>query len=236
MGSILKKRKRDDESKSPARKKSKQMARMFLPSTKGEMKSVDVGVATISIDTGGTRTLVNGTIPGNGLQNRLGRRIRMQNLHVMGHILQFQAGTAADDDFIHFYVVYDNQTNGATFALSDFLLNIDNAGTTQTNTYCFMNMANAKRFKILRHWKRKMECIGNSLDQPAQDSTDFTIGTVIDMFIPLKGLDTQYNAGVAGTVADITTGGLFFVVLGGSSAANTQYAFRGSTRLRFQDL
>lgn len=240
MGSILKKRKRDEESKSPARKKRKAASKAsMLLSSKGEMKCVDVTSTNIneSIDTTGAKSLMNGTIPGNAIQNRLGRRIRMVSLRIMGAIFQVQNGAAPGDDFVHIYVVYDKQVNGTAYALADLLQSCDRSGTTATNTFASVNMSNSKRFKILRHTFMKIECpAGVSANQPAQESTDFHKVQTVDWYIPLKGLDTQYNTGTAGTIADIQTGALFVMVLGANSAANTQYSLQYNARLRFQDL
>lgn len=238
MGSILKKRKRDVESKSPSRKKARIFAKKTLLSMRGEMKCVDLSstLDTLNITNTGPKTLQNGTVPGNYMHTRLGRRIRMQSLRIMGQIRQFQNGAAPDDDFCHIYVVYDAQPNAAAFALTDFLQSCDNAGTTATNTFSFVNMSNAKRFKVLRHEVFKLESTGASANQPAQETTDYHKKTTVDMFIDLKGLDTQYNTGVAGTIADIQTGALYVMVLGALSALNTQYTFEYNSRLRFYDL
>lgn len=240
MGSILKKRKREwDESKSPARKKVKKRANFStVLASKGEQKAVDVSSAAVTLLIDGTanKTLLNGTIPGNGLQNRLGRRIRMKSVRIMGTVIQTQAGVAPDDDLIHVYLVYDAQPNANAYALADLLQVCDSGGTTGTTNYSFQNMSNAKRFKILRHWKRKMEVNLTAFNTAASDSTDYPTPCTIDMYVPLKGLDTQFNTGVTGGVTDITSGALYLMVLGGQATANAQYSFRYQARLRFEDM
>lgn len=240
MGSILKKRKREyDESKSPARKKFKKKPTMAtLLASKTELKSVDVSSAAITqgFDATAPKQLLNATVPGNGISNRQGRRIRMKSLRIMGNVNLFQAGVAPTTDLIHMFLVYDTQPNGAAFAVGDLLQVTDSAGTTGTTNYAFNNISNAKRFKVLRHWKKNIVLgAGAAFNQPAQDSTDYLSPTTIDMYVKLNGLEVQYNTGSAGTIADINTGALYLMTFGGLSALNSQYQLRYNTRLRFED-
>lgn len=230
-----------DEKKSVKRRRfdsSKNKKQMFLLSSKSEMKCVDntsTG-ATLAFTSAAPKALLNGSVPGNAIQNRLGRRIRMKSLRIQGMINQYQAGTTPIDDFIHIYVVYDSQPNGATFATADLIQSCDAAGTTGTGTFSFINMSNSKRFKVIRHESMKIETTGAAANQPAQESTDFKKVQSIDWWIPLKDLDTQYNTGTAGTIADIQTGSLYLMLFGASAAADSQYALTYNTRLRFVDL
>lgn len=205
---------------------------------RGEAKCVDLTstLVTQAFATTTPRTLLNGTVPGNAMQNRLGRRIRMKSIHIQGVILQSQNGAAPVDDFIHWVLVYDSQPNGAAFAFSDLFQSTDNAGTSASGAYSFLNMSNSKRFKVLRHKSMKLETIGVGSDQPAQESTDFTKVTTVNEYVPLNGLVTQYNTGTAGTVADIQTGSLYLLTYGVSGAADYQYSLSYNTRLRFEDL
>lgn len=240
--SYLGKRKHASEEKSSVKRRrfdsSKNKKQMSLLSSKGEMKCVDLTStsATIAIDSTANKTLLNAVIAGNAIQNRLARRIRMHSLRIMGQIIQTQAGAAPVDDLIHVFVVYDKQPNAAAFVVADLLQVCDAGGTTGTTNFSFQNMSNAKRFKILRHWKRKVEVTGAAINQPAQETTDYTTSTTLDLYVPLRDCDTQYNAGAAGTITDIQSGALYLLVLGGQSAANSQYSLQYNARLRFVDL
>jgi len=239
--SHLGKRRRDDEAKTSVKRRrfdpSKNKKQMHLLSSKGEVKCVDQTASnfTLVASTTGNKVLLNGTIPGSAIQNRLGRRIHMKSVQVQGQIVQYQNGTTPVDDFVHIFLVYDHQVNAAAFNLSDLLQSCDSAGNTGTSTFSFLNMSNSKRFKILRHEVMKLETIGVSQDQPSQESTDAHKHTTIQWFVPLNSLETQYNTGTAGTQADIQTGGLWLMTLGLSAAADSQYQFQGNARLRFLD-
>lgn len=239
MASVLKKRKRDEESKTPRKKSKGNLKRAMLLSSRGEMKAVDASSTSLNIafSTSAAKALLNGTVPGNAIQNRLGRRMRMESIQVQGAVLQVQNGAGPGNDFLNLYLVYDEQPNGAAFAFSDLIQSCDNSGTTGSTVFGFMNMSNSKRFRILRHWKKKIGCpAGVSANQPAQEGTDYVTTTTINWFLKLKGLDVQYNTGTAGTIADIQTGALYLMAVGANASADSQYSLAFNARLRFHDL
>lgn len=239
MGSILKKRKRDEESKSPRKRFKAALVPKRSVFSHTEKKSVDLPATTLEFNNAGPKTLLNGTIPGNALQNRLGRKIRMNSLHIQGHIVATPlVAVAALDEFAHIYVVYDSQPNGAAFALADLLQSTDNAGTQTTSTYSFVNLSNSERFKILRHEYLKFEAPGDiRVQNPSDDLTDYHKKVTVNMFIKMKDMPVQYNVGTAGTVADIQTGSLYLMVLSNATTATTATRYLNfATRVRFTDL
>lgn len=211
--------------------------RNIAPSHGKQLKCVDITgapVAAIFSTTLGL-ALCNATNVGSNINNRLGRKIRMRSLHVQGMIQQYQGGASPGDDYVHLMVVYDKQPNGAVPAAADLFQNVDPGGPSITTAWAFLNPSNFERFKVLRHYKAKMEYSVSS-SELAHESTDYKKDVSIDWHINLRGLETQYNAGTAGTVADQVSGSLLLVSYGLQTAANSQYQFIGNTRLRFEDL
>lgn len=238
MGSILKKRKREHESKSPAGKRQKGALRI-KPSvfSRTEKKAVDVSTTVIEFNTTGAKVLLNGTIPGNGIQNRLGRKIRMSSVQIQGMIID-TAGYAGVEEFCHLMLVYDSQCNGAAFAIADFMQSCDVAGTLTSGTsFDFVNMSNSERFKVLRHQRMHFTKSAAGTQAVSRDTSDYLYGTSVDWFVKLKNMPVQYNTGTAGTIADLQTGALYLVTLSNAvtaTSANHQLAF--GARVRFTDM
>lgn len=207
--------------------------------THKQLKSVDIinGPANLLLTSTMDLALMNATSVGSNINNRLGRKIRMRSLRVLGTVQQFQNGTTPVDDFCRIMLIYDRQPNGAVPAQADIFQCIDTAGTTSTGSFTFLNPSNFERFVILRSEAFKMECpSGASATQPAQESTDYKKNMLIDWFVNLRGLETQYNAGTSNNVTDQVSGSLLLVGLGLSASADSQYRFRFNARLRFEDL
>lgn len=237
-----KKRKYDQTSTYPVAKRARtKTPKKFasLSANRVELKCVDLSAAPplgLTFNNSGPKALINGCVPGTQIQNRLGRRIKMSSVRIIGNIVQFQVGVSPVDDFCRLMLVYDRQPNGSTFVLADLLQSVDQTGATSNTVWDGINMSNSRRFKVLKHEIYKFECTGASANQPAQDSTDYVQRKSIDWYVPLKGLITQYNTGTAGTVADIQSGALYLFAVGVSSNTNCQYQLQYNVRLRFCDL
>lgn len=186
-----------------------------LPGGRGELKWLDI------TETGpfavGAITLLNGLVPGTGATQRIGRKVVFKNFTVKITVGCGLAGATPFRGRVKFCLIYDSQTNATTPSVTDIF--------TGTNANSNMNLDNRGRFKVL--WKKVF-----NLDQSGglgSGGTEFSMS----MF-----KQTIYNAGTAGTVADIQTGGLFMVPLmqNASSAAFTNapdYQYR--IRLRYVD-
>lgn len=241
MGSLGKRRYREDlEEKHPAKKRYVAKSRgkgVYVAKPTTEMKSVDLGATALSqlVTSTMARQPINAIIAGNGIQNRNGRRIQMKSVRVIGQVVLTQAGTAPTSDFVRVMVVYDRQANGAIYSSADLLQSVDQAGTTGSDVFSGINMSNSKRFKVLKNemWSFPVHNGVNVLQQSTQD-TDYK-PHCFDWFIPLKGLETQYNTGNAGTIADIQTGSLYILFLSKNAIADSQYSVVYNCRLRFMD-
>jgi len=105
-----------------------------------------------------------------------------------------------------FVLVYDSQSNGAAPAITDIF---------ETNTYgSEVNWSNRDRFLFIQDVT--IPCDGDS-------HLEHEIETE---------LETNYNAGTAGTVADIATGALYFLC---NDSSATGSAFQAYIRLEYEE-
>lgn len=207
---------------------------------KGELKAVDVFRASMAFNTTGTVTLLNGLIPGTNQWNRIGRRVNLKSVLIIGDVNETQTPTTpALFDHMRLILVYDKQSNGVAPTFANVIALNDNAGNSETSAQGMLNLSNSDRFRILRDWHWKLG---------ADSTTGSTTTTLPDKeisiqhsphqfkaFVNLKGLDTHFNTGTAGTVADITTGGLFLLSFGLNAAADDRCSVTFNSRLRFFD-
>lgn len=152
--------------------------------------------------------LVNGSIPGDSGETRDGQSIKLASLLLRYSVTIHASATAT----IHrVLVVLDTQPNAANFAAGDLL---DTAG----NVLSPLNVTYGSRFRVLRDIIIHV------------DSTN-KIKTV-QKFIKLSD-HTKFNAGTAGTIADISSNALYVCHI--SSEATNVPTFDYFARTRFID-
>ncbi len=164
----------------------------------------------LACDTTGTISLLNGIAPGTAVNERLGRIVVLDKLKLL---IQDQVTPATGvDQFHRLLVVADKQPNGAALAITDVLDSV--------STVAMPNLANRARFRILYDDLHQLNATGEPFSQ-----------RTYSLSIPLN-LRVVYNAGVAGTVADIATNSLYFITIGsvaaGATAGSTTYQSRTS--------
>lgn len=215
-----------------------QRAPAALVLRKPEVKGVDVPLTSSKFNSTGIFTLLNATVPGASEQNRIGRKVSMKSLMIRGWVRYDQAGTTPGDDLLRCIVFYDRQPNGAAPVIADVLQDTDQAGTATTSITSNINLSNADRFKILRDWFWSVPHIVSIAGGATQDgqitdegAKEFSFKT----FIKLNGMEAHYNAGTAGTIADITTGALYLVTFGARASADAQYKLSFGARVRYLD-
>jgi hypothetical protein len=176
-----------------------------------EVKVVDVS-ANLAATNAGAILLLNGVQPGTALNQRVGRQIQMRSLKY--HLAAAVTAATGVDQIHRVLIVLDAQPNGAALSYTDVL---DGGQTAQ------VNISNQKRFKILYDKRIYLNASGEP------DSARLVDGSI--------GMNTlvQYNAGVAGTVADIATNSLYMIVLGSEAAGATAGTVAGTVRCTFYD-
>jgi len=181
-----------------------------------ELKSFDFNLATIGAggDGGLTGTFnikcINTISIGADINQRVGRQITIKSIQM--HIQIYYDQDQTVPVFCRFLLVWDKQSNGTLAASTDILV----AGDTSSAK----NLNNRNRFTILKDQEillvKGTEASGYSED-----------------FYKRTSLTTTYNAGVAGTYADISQGTLLFCSVGqvGSDYPLTT----GFIRIRYSD-
>ncbi len=172
-----------------------------------EFKSIDLAASGTVSTTAGI-VLLNGTAPGDDFDTRDGRQARMKSIQIT---LTYFINSSATLTFIRIIVFIDKQPNEVTPTAVQ-LLDVGDIVSLR-------NLDFRKRFVILKDDIVTMSDAGEKLG-----SWKF-----------YKKIDTktQYDAGTAGTIADITTNALFLLLVS-SEATNTPNVTRVS-RVRFID-
>lgn len=229
-------KRKQSTSKKSTSKRSKKYQPANNVQAASEINFVDIAVTQTQFNAVQTCQLLNGLVPGTGEHNRLGRKITMKSVKITASIVCPAAGAApAAFDLLRYAIVYDRQSNGALPAFGDIFSDTNNAGGATVGTWSSRNESNRDRFLILRDKPLKMEKMigggGVSLSY-YQAVINEPLGVWRD-YIRLKGLETHFNTGTAGTVADITSGALLLVVQGINAAADAQYSLEWQSRLYF---
>lgn len=188
-----------------------------LPSS-SELKFTDVtaatatAVAALTFTTPGASFLLNGLVPNSTATGRIGRRIMMKSIYI--RLVWSLAATTTGGSPLRMIVVYDKQSNGAAPAVTDVLLT-DSAISPN-------NISNRDRFVVL--------C--DKLVDPVAVGSQFQVADVVYKKL---NLPVQYNAGTAGTIADITSGAVYimFAQFGGAFTAAPVVSW--TSRIRYND-
>jgi len=177
---------------------------------------------------------------GDSGSDRDGRQVINDSIHLRGQCnyagaTNFALGDASAS--INIVLVLDTQTNGAAPAGSSVFVNPGDTSAGAGPSACaagpFVNLANSKRFRILKHVRRVlMPAInGNAV-------ASYASGTFMwSMDVPLKGMKTNYVADTAlattvspATVASIGDNGIFLFAWSDVGGVNLAY----NSRLRFR--
>lgn len=209
-----------------------------FPMSRAEKKYFDIAPGTpaapsVQVNTTGSFTLLNAPVPGTGYNNRIGRKIAVRSVYIRGYIAVEAALTSGSTLLLNaqscrMILFIDWQPNGAAPAVTDLLVSANVADQINPN--------NRDRFKILADKVYKFDpYIVSTTATQSCASTNNQIYN-IKKYKRMR-LETIYNAGTAGTVADITTGALYLFFLGSNAAgANADSVAVFSTRVRYWDL
>lgn len=201
-----------------------------------EFKTFDLATINAPLINGASAATTNAMTQGPEFYQRIGRKIYMKSLKIEGFINNVATSI---QDYARILVVYDTQVNGAQPPLAAILQNA-NAGAV-TDGWAQLNMNNRQRFTILRDQKIVLPSVTNAAGAGVLTNGPQYVDSVvnqlrINMFIPLKGLETIYNSNNAGnTAADITSGAVFIYVFNSYNVNNSSWQFTFTTRLRYYD-
>jgi len=211
----MKRTRESDAGSSRAPKKGRyDRRRPYYPRPGAEVKYIDTADA-YAVNTTGTLTLINGLTLGNTSTTRIGQKVTLKSLEVK-YRLAVTATTGLDQTHRLLFVL-DRQCNGAALTLAEILV--------PTNTEGLRNLANPRRFKFIIDQRYDLSA--------ATESGSTKTGKIFFQF--KKPLVIEYNAGNAGTIADISSGSIYMVLLGSNVAGNTAGTAAVVTRLRYTD-
>jgi len=187
-----------------------------VPGRRGELKYVDQTQNNTVIPTLGTLILLNGIAPGTGASQRIGKKVNIKSIQFRCSIGGAATGVTPFQGFVRFLWIYDKQTNATTPTVANIL--------EATSGVSPMNMDNRDRFVVI------------SDKQYAIDQSGGHQSGQIKMYKKLN-LTTVFNAGTAGTVADITSGAIYLLHIASSavSAPTNNPVFTHYNRIRYDD-
>lgn len=179
-----------------------------------EFKSFDVtGALSMVLDTTGQVDVLNTMVQGNDINNRIGRQVNIRSIE-MRAVAQATAATGTRQECLTM-LVWDKDPDGVSATIASIL--------NSANVNSARNLTNRDRFIVLKRW--------NYVIYP---------DTIVNNSHTLKyykrhNLKTTYNAGNAGTIADIQKGALLMVTLGQNVAGVTAGAMTYQCRIRYLD-
>jgi len=180
-----------------------------------ELKFIDTSVSTnltAASLTFSAPQLLNGVAPGSGATDRIGRKLVMKSMYMRATV---RAGTgSAGSGPIRCIIFYDKQSNGAAPAATDLLL--ANEFNSQNN------LSNRDRFVVLSD--EITEPVGTQIEQARAHVVYKKIN-----------LETVFNAGTAGTIADITSGSVYAMFAQSSDIITVAAQVVYRVRIRFTD-
>lgn len=132
-------------------------------------------------------------------------------------------------DYVKFLLIQDKQANGGSPSIADVF--------SQANSRGFMNLANSKRFKVIKSWEMNLNTVFNSYWNSTTATANFQSGTVartVDwskkVYIPI-----EFNPNGAATrpITDVKSNNLF--IMGFNSSVNDACTYTLAVRIRYED-
>jgi hypothetical protein len=170
--------------------------RDFYPTSPSKVLVANGGILSNST---GAISLLNGIAPGFTIDGRLGRVVTLKQIKL--DVQALVTPVTGVDQYNRFLVVYDHQPNGAALTILQVLNSV--------NVISARNFDNSARFEVLCDELHHL----NASAEP-----DSNISFKVKIRRPLQ---TVFNSGTAGTIADIATGSLYVISIGSEVAGGT---------------
>lgn len=220
----------------------KQMERIRKSS--GEKKGVDtfVNLVAYSVLSGFEQntatTCLNLVSPGNGSWNRVGRKINLKSIRIIGKI-RYEYRNSQTTGMIQAFacrmlLVWDKQPSGEAIPdVSTIIGRTTQNGNTVTSAFDAVKYDTMSRFKII---KDRMVVINPTLHNTFGTGDAFTrLAVPVDIYKKLNYETTFSGDSTPATIADINSGALYLFFVTDNDNNNEQYTFQGSCRLRYTD-
>lgn len=191
----------------------------------GEIKNIDVTnvAGTTLFNTTGTVQLLNPITQGSTANNREGRKVIMNSIHLKGHVTAL-SDAAANETYCRTLIVYDRQTNAAALTIALVL-------AATVNAYQFNNLDNKDRFVTLFDSAKLLGRKINTTTQAyAMGAANFQHN-----FHKRINLPINYNTGTDNSVGSITSGSIYLITIGDAAVDGTEPAMYWNSRIRFTE-
>lgn len=159
-----------------------------------------------------TGVLLNGLIPDSTASGRIGRKVCLKSLLVRWSINMGTTSTGGTP--VRILVVYDKQANATAPAITDILL--------ADHFLSQNNLSNRDRFVT----------IFDQITAPIATGDCFSQA---DTLYKAFDLETMFNAGTAGSIADITSGSIYLFTAGTGALLTANGGFNARVRCRYTD-
>lgn len=233
VANAFEKRRKTGEASSMLKSKPRfQRQNAILTSRDVELKVADIAATTYQVNTTGSFTLLAAPVPGTDFTNRVGRKVELKSVYIRGFVFPEAAasqGVAIDTimEQARLIVFVDKQPNGAVPVVADLL--------NTASTASMLNLNNRDRFRIIHDETFEFDpyYFSNTATQSYVSATN-QIKPV--KYFKKLNIRTIFNAGTAGTIADINSEALYMFWIGNAAAGtNTDVNATVSTRVRFTD-
>lgn len=202
-----------------------------FPAKAGEKKFFDIDTASYLAGTTGVFTLLHCPVPGTDYTNRIGRKTLAKSVYIKGRILCNRDSTPtagySPPQQGRMVIFIDNQPNGAAPALTDLLVSATPSSQLNPN--------NRDRFRVLvdKEFFFDPSVYVTTATQAQASLVNQVKGIKI---FKVLNLETIFNSGSAGTIADINSGALYMLTMGSTAdSSSAGLSAIVSTRVRFLD-
>lgn len=206
----------------------KRSSNVYIPRGPMELKVFDVTVGATAISTGGSFVLLHNPVPGMDFNNRIGRKTLVRSMYSRIYC-ETSASNGVSNSIggapYRWIFLVDTQPNGSTPVTADLLT----AATPDSH----LNLNNRDRFKIL---KDKYARFGPFWGSTGAGTTAYGPSDPQNMTYKYYRKIRQeviYNAVGGGTIADITSGAIYFFII--TSAGPNTHFYQLNSRTRFDD-
>lgn len=163
--------------------------------------------------------LINLIPQGDTESTRDGRQCTIESINIRGDMTFIPGAAAQASGTGHLYLILDKQCNGALSAITDVF-------TSNDMRIVFHNLANSKRYVVLKKWI-------HAFNPPAGQTTAYNnVSRRIEYFkkcnIPIEFSSTT------GAVAEVKSNNLFLAYGSGSAGIDDLINFNGNCRVRFR--
>jgi len=182
----------------------------------GEWKFLDINGAATAMNTTGYLQCLSTLKLGNTASTRIGLKVAWTSIEIRA--MTYVGATAVTSQVVRWGLILDKQPN-ATMATMD---NIYAAAPYYRSP---RNLENRRRFKTIMDKPLIISAYGDTYDHRWQS-----------IYVKFRRpIVTYFNAADNGTIADITSNALLFVLSGSNIAGNTAGIMDFTLRLRYTD-